>query len=259
MRRKLRDHAVGPGSPEARRRSQRQARRQGCAGPLRCRSARALGHQHLHGRERPVGLRALRASGSDGHRARRPGLRRGPPRRRLRAQLREVGSSHLEAIRPRGQTPCRGRQAGALRTLANHDQRRVLQADCRRGRQEFDRSGKHSGAGVHRPPRRRQERPLQNRRCGGVQRSRSQDPHLHVQVLPARGGWGGERVQAPFRRRGHGAGVVPGVERGVHLRDGGGGGSGAHSHGEPFRARALQGRVRAGPSARGSCCSRPRR
>ena len=173
MRRRLRGHAMGRRSREAWCRTEGEAGRQGDDGPLRRGRSRVVGHQHLHGRQRPVGLRALRASGSHGHRARRPGVRRRTPCRRFRAQLREVGSADLEAARRREHTARRRRQAGTHRSLAGHDQRRVLQVDRRRGGEESPRSAQHRRARVHHPPRHRRQRPVTDCRCGGFQCSRS--------------------------------------------------------------------------------------
>ncbi len=52
-----------------------------------------------------------------------------------------------------------GRQAGALGQVADHDQRRILQVDRRRGREKSARHGQHPGARVHRAHGHRQERP----------------------------------------------------------------------------------------------------
>ena len=84
----------------------------------------------------------------DGHHPRRPGLRPRPPRRRFGAPVRGMGPADLEdrrrrrpprrrRVAARGPPGAEGRrQAGALGQVADHDQRRILQVDRRRSREE---------------------------------------------------------------------------------------------------------------------------
>ena len=73
------------------------------------------------------------------------------------------------------------RQAGALRQVADHDQRRVLQVDRRRGRQEGAGHGPHPGARLHRQAGQRQERPDPHRRRGRLLGARQHDLRLQGQ------------------------------------------------------------------------------
>ena len=98
--------------------------RRGRPGPLR----HQLLHGHALGREPARGSRPLRAQRPHGTGARRPRLRHRTARRRHRAQVRRVGPA--DDARPRD------RPLPARRQVADHDPRRELQADHRRGRPE---------------------------------------------------------------------------------------------------------------------------
>ncbi|MCK7576691.1 MAG: hypothetical protein MZV65_12890 [Chromatiales bacterium] len=86
----------------------------------------------------------------------------GRVRRRLRAPVRGVGPADLEDRRAtacvttapshrQGSARAEGRrQAGAFGQVADHDQRRILQVDRRRSRQEGPGHGPHRGAHLHR-------------------------------------------------------------------------------------------------------------
>ena len=109
---------------------QRPSRRDGREGRDRAqRSHRRgpVGHQLLHGHairlEHSRGLRGVRSQRHDGYRARRPGVRRGPPRRRFGPHVGGVGPAHIQEAR---------RLLPARRPLAASHPRRVDQAGGRR-------------------------------------------------------------------------------------------------------------------------------
>ena len=139
------------------------------------------------------------------------------------------------------------RQAGALRQVADHDQRRILQVDRRRSREE--------GAGHGRASRSAcsscklvndKNDPIARRRRRRVLGAREQDLRLQVQGLPAGRAAARERVPSALRRRRHGPRLVPGVERRLDLRHGGRGRRRDDHDGKPLRAGPLQGRLRPG-------------
>ena len=109
--------------------------------------------------------------------------------------------------------PLRGRrQAGALGQVADHDQRRILQVDRRRGGEESARHGPHPGARLHRQAGERQERPA---RIAGAVGFSVRDNTIHVYkakaVLLAAGG-----CVNLFRPRSVGEGTgAPGIRCGT--------------------------------------------
>jgi len=62
--------------------------------------------------------------------------------------FRGMGPADLETGRRRGQEAHRGRQAGALGQMADHDQWRILQMDRRRGREKSARHAERPGTRV---------------------------------------------------------------------------------------------------------------
>ena len=106
------------------REGQHRAERRGCARPV----GDQLLHGHAVGREPAGRPRALRARRPDGAGAGRPGLRHRPARRLDRAQVRGMGPADHEGSQDR--------PLPARRKMADHDPRRELQADHRRGRRE---------------------------------------------------------------------------------------------------------------------------
>ena len=134
----------------------------------------------------------------------------------------------------------------ARRPLAVDDQRRVLQGDRGRGRQERaarERRGRDLRARVHRGPA-DGRRPL--RRRGGLLGAREQVLRLQGQGHAGRHGRRGARVQAPEFRRRHGPRLVSAMELGLlgllHAE----GRRGDDLPGSALHPGPLQGRVRSG-------------
>ena len=157
-----------------------------------------------------------------------------------------MGPSDLETARGRRQTVGRRRPAGPHRTLADHDQRGILQVDRGRGRAKGLGSREYRGTRLHRAPDDRQERPEPGGRRGWLQRTRQPGVHLPLQVLPAGLRWCRQRIPSPLRGRGKWTGLVPGLERRFHLFDCGRVRGGVDHDGKPLRASPLQGRLRPG-------------
>ena len=109
----------------------------------------------------------------------------------------------------------RRRQAGPLGALADHDQRRVLQVDRRRGRKEGAWSGEYprarASSSVWSPTR---TTPPCGR-CRGLLACVTTRSRLQIQGLPDGRRRRGQRLPTPFGGRGHRPRLVPGVERGL--------------------------------------------
>ena len=204
----------------------------------------------------------------DGHHARRLGLRPRPPRRRVGAPVRGMGPADLEDRRrrraPRRRRVAEGRparaegrrQAGALGQVADHDQRRVLQVDRRRGGEEGARPRAHPGARLHRQAGERRNDP--SRIAGAVGFSvRENSIYIYKAkaVLLAAGG----ASTCSARARSAKASAAPGIRRGTPARP---------TRWPPRPAPNMTmrktascrraSRTATARSAPGSCCSRPR-
>ena len=162
------------------------------------------------------------------------------------------------------------RHAGALGQVADHDQRRVLQGHRGRGRQEGARAQPQATerrpeplrARLHREALPRRQRPEAGRGRGRLLGAREQDLHLQGQGDDQRRRRRGQLLPAPLHQGGPGPRLVPRLERRFRVRARHAGRRRDDPDGEPLRARALQGRLRAGrrlvPLLQGEGHQRPR-
>ncbi len=215
-----------------RRESEHRAQRRGRTRPV----CDQLLHGHAVEREparRPCPLRAQRSHGSG---ARGSGLRHRSARRLHGAQVRGVGPPHHEGPG--------NREVPARRQMADHDPRRELQADRRRGRAQ----GRHRSLQPDHgdPPADGQDAAQPGRRGRRLQR-----PQREFLRVPRQGGHRSCRrriahLQAPRGRRRHGTDLVRPVEQRLRLRAADPGRRQDDADGEPDRPHPIQGRLWSG-------------